>query len=93
MAEEVKKEEVGPAPQATDATDPTATPSITAGDLKTIVNVIDAGAQRGAWRGEELPLIGNLRSKIVAVIESVVPAAEETTETAEGEENKASDAA
>ena len=71
MTDEVVKEE-------TPNTKPVEVPSITAGDLRTMVNIIDAGSQRGAWKGEELSLIGNLRTKLVAIIQAVAPAPEAT---------------
>ena len=70
MAEEAKNPEA-PAEEV---------PTITAGDLNLMVNIIDAGSQRGAWRGEELSTVGNLRTKLAAVVKAVTPAAE----TAEG---------
>ena len=51
------------------------TPTLTAGDLSTMVKVIDAGSQRGAWRGDELTIIGGLREKLVAIINTIAPAA------------------
>ena len=66
MAEEVKQE--------------AETPTITAGDLATMVNIIDAGSQRGAWRGEELSAIGNLRTKLAEVVKAMSPDVEEQGE-------------
>ena len=66
MAEEVKQE--------------VEMPTITAGDLATMVNIIDAGSQRGAWRGEELSAIGNLRTKLAEVVKAMSPEVEEKGE-------------
>jgi len=89
MAEN-EAENVGPqVPNEETAT--TETPSITAGDLRMMVNVIDAGSQRGAWKGEELATIGNLRTKLVAVVQAVAPQTEEST--GESKETKSTDAA
>ena len=61
MSEETNNEEVQSALQ------------VTAGDLALIVKIIDAGSERGAWKGEELGTIGNLRTKMVAIVQSVAP--------------------
>ena len=53
---------------------------VTAGDLALMVQVIDAGSQRGAWRGEELATVGALRNKIAAIVKALNPQAEETAE-------------
>jgi len=59
--------------------------SVTIGDIATMVNVIDAGSQRGAWKGEEMAVIGSLRNKLAARVNEEAPAAQEG-EAAEGEE-------
>ena len=46
---------------------------VTAGDIALVVKVIDAGAERGAWKGEEMGVIGALRSKMVAIVKAVAP--------------------
>ncbi len=56
---------------------------VTAGDLALMVQVIDAGSQRGAWRGEELATVGALRNKIAAIVKALNPPAEETKEETE----------
>jgi len=56
---------------------------VTAGDLALMVQVIDAGSQRGAWRGEELATVGALRNKIAAIVKALNPPAEETAEETE----------
>lgn len=53
---------------------------ITAADLALMVQVIDAGSQRGAWRGEELATVGSLRNKLAAIVKSLNPQTEEVTE-------------
>ncbi len=55
---------------------------ITAGDLALMVQVIDAGSQRGAWRGEELATVGALRNKLAGIVKALNPKTEETTEEA-----------
>ena len=37
--------------------------------LQTCVSIIDIGADRGAWKGPELPGVGNLRLAMLARIE------------------------
>lgn len=61
MAEEVKTNE---APQL---------PQITVKDLAIMVNVIDLSAQRGAWKGEELSTLGQLRDKLAVVVKALTP--------------------
>lgn len=62
-------------------------PSITVGDLTVMVRIIDAGSKRGAWNGDELSAIGELRNKLAIVIKAVTPEtpAEEVEETEETE--------
>jgi len=67
-------------------TQPQAVPQITAGDLALLVKVIDAGAERGAWKGEEMGTIGNIRSKLVAIVKSVAPVQDTVAETGATEE-------
>jgi len=69
---------------------------VTAGDLALMVQIIDAGSQRGAWRGEELATVGALRNKLAAIVKSLNPPAEVTKEeadTAEVTEEADADAA
>lgn len=42
-------------------------------DLKTIIMIVDAGSQRGAWKGDELNTIGLLRTKISAILIAADP--------------------
>ena len=51
-------------------------PSITAGDLTTMVSLIDAATQRGAFRGPELSTVGALRDKLALIVEAITPAEE-----------------
>lgn len=52
-------------------------PQVTAGDLALMVKIIDAGSERGAWKGEELGTIGAIRTKMVAIVQSVAPVTDE----------------
>ena len=62
---------------------------VTAGDLATMVRIIDASSQRGAFRGEELETVGALRTKLATIVNALAPAVEETEETEEGGEESA----
>lgn len=86
MAKRANKEEVVGPQQAPEAAN-VDTPTLTAGDLKMMVNVVDVGSQRGAWRGDELATIGTLRNKLAAVLQSVAP--QEETAEQDGETNQA----
>lgn len=68
-------------------------PSITAGDLSTVVRIIDAGSQRGAWRGEELSVIGTLRNKLVTVLKVVAPETVIENETQESASDSSEESA
>lgn len=73
MAKELSNDEVT---TKTSETSPEATaeiPTITAGDLTTVVRIIDAGSTRGAWKGEELAAIGSLRTKLITVLQAIAP--------------------
>ena len=63
------------------------TPQITAGDLALMVKIIDAGSERGAWKGEELGTIGTLRNKMAEILQIIAPATNEK-ESESGEETK-----
>lgn len=63
------------------------TPQITAGDLALMVKIIDAGSERGAWKGEELGTIGTIRNKMAEILQIIAPAANEK-ESESGEETK-----
>lgn len=66
MAEEVTPVEVS------------ADTQVTAGDIATMVRIIDASSQRGAFRGEELETVGALRTKLATIVNALAPPAEET---------------
>ena len=62
-------------------------PQITAGDLALLVKVIDAGAERGAWKGEEMGTIGSIRTKLVTIVKSVAPVEDAVAEKVEEEDD------
>ena len=54
--------------------------------LQTCISVIDIGADRGAWKGPELPGIGTLRLGLVARIEQDDNAVKGELDNGDGEE-------
>lgn len=54
--------------------------AITLNDLQIIVNMIDVCTKRGAFEGNELLTVGQLREKVSAVIKLNTPVAEEAKE-------------
>lgn len=69
MAEEVKTNE---APQI---------PNVTVKDLAIMVNIIDVSAQRGAWKGDELSTLGQLRDKLAVIVKALTPQEAPAAET------------
>ncbi len=61
--------------------------NLTLQDLATVVNIIDVCSQRGAFKGDELSVVGQLREKFAAVVKANTPAetAEEEKEEEAGE--------
>ena len=57
--------------------------NLTLQDLATVVNIIDVCSQRGAFKGDELSVVGQLREKFAAVVKANTP-----TETAEEEKEE-----
>jgi|TARA_B100000035_G_scaffold50738_1_gene39308 hypothetical protein len=62
-------------PQAT-----TTTPNLNIGDLQSIVKIIDACSERGAFRGNEMASVGAVRDRIAAFAEANAPVPEKTDE-------------
>jgi hypothetical protein len=56
-------------------------PNITLNDFVVVVNIIDACSQRGAFKGDELTAVGQLRDKYTAFIKANTP--QETVEPIE----------
>lgn len=79
MAEEVQPVEIA------------ADTQVTAGDLATMVRIIDASSQRGAFRGEELETVGALRTKLASIVNALAPSAEETEEGKEETEEESTE--
>jgi hypothetical protein len=54
-------------------------------DLQNVVRVIDAAAERGAFKGNELTIVGGVRDKIVAFLAQHLPA--ESNENVDEQKN------
>lgn len=52
--------------------------SLTVNDLATVVNIIDVCVERGAFKGNEMLNVGQLREKFAAVVNANKPKIEET---------------
>jgi predicted proteasome-type protease len=57
--------------------------NLTIADLQTIVNIIDTATQRGAFRANELKVVGSVYEKTTAFLESVSEAEKEAAPAAE----------
>ncbi len=58
----------------------TTTPSLNIGDLQSIIKIIDACSERGAFRGNEMASVGAVRDRIAAFAEANAPKPEEINE-------------
>ena len=61
-------------------------PQISLSDFSATLQVIDACTQRGAFRGEELSSVGQLRDRINAFVQYHAPSKEEGVATEEATE-------
>ncbi len=62
-------------------------PQLTLNDFALVINIIDACTERGAFKGNELAAIGQLREKFVAFVKANTPEQEQSeTKTEETEE-------
>ena len=52
----------------------TSKPTIDINDLVSVVQLIDVCSTRGAFRGEELAMIGGLRTKLAEIVKANQPA-------------------
>ena len=57
--------------------------NLTIADLQTIVNIIDTATQRGAFRANELKVVGSVYEKTTAFLESVSEAEKQAAPEAE----------
>lgn len=51
-----------------------AAPTITLVDLQNVIKIIDAAAERGAFKGGELTAVGTVRDKVQAFLAAALPA-------------------
>jgi len=48
-------------------------PTINLVDLQNVLRIIDAAAERGAFKGNELSVVGQVRDKIATFLDAVLP--------------------
>jgi hypothetical protein len=58
-------------------------PTINLVDLQNVLRIIDAAAERGAFKGNELSVVGQVRDKISTFLEAVLPKEEPKAEAEE----------
>ena len=62
-------------------------------DLATMIQIIDAGAERGLYKGAELKVVGDLRERLVEFVKQVTEQNKEQTNestSAEAEQSSGS---
>lgn len=67
-------------------------PSIGLPDIANALRIIDAAAERGAFRGPELSQVGAVRDRIAAFLEAVLPKQEEAATDGAATESAAEEA-
>ena len=55
--------------------------TINLSDIKICLNIIDICSQRGAFKGEELSSIGQMRDKLEIIVKQYEPSEEENKDT------------
>ena len=55
--------------------------TINLSDIKICLNIIDICSQRGAFKGEELSSIGQIRDKLEVIVKQYEPPEEENIDT------------
>ena len=58
-------------------------PQLNVNDLLSVVKIIDACSERGAFKGNELASVGAVRERIAAFAQANMPKSEETEEPEE----------
>ena len=58
----------------------TTPPNLNIGDLQSIIKIIDACSERGAFKGNEMTSVGAVRDRIAAFAEANAPKPEEINE-------------
>ena len=61
-------------------TQETEAPTLNINDLQSVVKIIDACSERGAFRGNEMASVGSVRDRLAAFAEANAPKAEEINE-------------
>ena len=61
-------------------TQETEAPTLNINDLQSVVKIIDACSERGAFRGNEMASVGSVRDRLAAFAEANTPKAEEINE-------------
>lgn len=57
--------------------------NVTLQDIATVVQIIDACSERGSFKGNELSVVGELREKFNAIVETNKPKEEQEAEQSE----------
>ena len=65
--------------------------TITLQDLSTIVSIIDVCSERGAFKGNELMVVGQIREKVSAFVKQNEKAAEANDEAVATDETKSAE--
>ena len=55
-------------------------PTLTLHDLTLTANIIDLSVQRGAFKGAEAEQVGQMFNRLVAIIKSIAPPADESAD-------------
>lgn len=71
MTEEVKNQEAATAPAETAAAPQPSAPDLNITDLAAVRNIIDIASQRGAFKANELEVVGKTYNKLTAFLDSV----------------------
>jgi len=69
------------------------TPRISLSDMALMVSIIDICSSRGAFKGEEMLEVGQLRSKLVAFVDHAQKQPSEQTENDDGQDSNSIEAA
>jgi hypothetical protein len=68
-----------------------AAPGLSIGDMATLKSIVEVASTRGAFRAEEMEVVGRTYNKLAAFVQAAIPQQEETAE-ADGEEAEAEEA-
>ena len=66
-------------------TQETEAPTLNINDLQSVVKIIDACSERGAFRGNEMASVGSVRDRLAAFAEANTPKPEEVNEDGQEE--------